>query len=161
MVKKLQTVIGDPGKTEIVFEFMLAFSRFEYSLKRAKFLKKQETAEVDWNAVKNEFENNASKETKNKILSSDAYIWVNPPKKQIVENSALSWKQAQKRSGSIREAIEALQRIRNNLFHGGKWPSGPEYSPERDLKLISCGLQILYDLVDIDADVRNFFFEDF
>lgn len=162
LIGELESVLGSREKVLVVFEFILAFSRFEFALKRAQFFKKnQEDAEVDWNRVKNEFTAKASDEVKRKISEDGTYIWGHPPKKQIIEKNRLDWKPAPERSGSIREAIEALQRIRNNLFHGGKWPDGPEYTPERDLNLISTGLHMLNQLVEVDESVRGFFHERF
>jgi len=39
---------------DLVFRFFAVFSRFEYALKRGEFLKKQEQAEVDWDAYANQ-----------------------------------------------------------------------------------------------------------
>ena len=35
---------------DLIFRFVAVFSRFEYALKRMEFLKKEEQAEVDWDA---------------------------------------------------------------------------------------------------------------
>ena len=53
--------------------------------------------------------------------------------------------------GTENERIaEALKRIRNNLFHGGKRPYD-----DRDEKLVQAGLEIIERYFQLHADLRR------
>lgn len=50
--------------------------------------------------------------------------------------------------------LEMVYRVRNNLFHGGKWP----VQPERDAELLSACLAALGHYVDLNTNVRRAYF---
>ena len=53
--------------------------------------------------------------------------------------------------------VRCVKRIRNNLFHGGKFPipTGPVSAPERDTELLEHGLVILHALLELDERVKK------
>jgi len=118
--------------------FFVFFSRFEYSLKRGHHLKSTAPgarAEPDWvgfaKSLGTAFLDEVRKSGKACALLRD------PPEKQIVgKNCDLDWKKS-KPIKNVIELFEAVCLVRNNLFHGGKFPEKdvPEVSRDRDLLL--------------------------
>ncbi|HLH07822.1 MAG TPA: hypothetical protein VKW78_11340 [Terriglobales bacterium] len=47
--------------------------------------------------------------------------------------------------------------VRNNLFHGGKFPSIPISDPSRDRDLLLSSMVILNAALDLDSTVRKAF----
>jgi hypothetical protein len=50
-----------------------------------------------------------------------------------------------------------VRRIRNNLFHGGKYPSGPEPDLSRDEKLLMQAIRILEPALSARPDLHTIF----
>jgi len=55
--------------------------------------------------------------------------------------------------------LRAVRDVRNNLFHGGKFRTGPVDAPERNAPLLHEALAILALASAHDADVRRFYEE--
>lgn len=145
-------------------EFLYVFSRFEYALKRTTFLKKGagSRAEADWD----KFSATLDKEIKLSDIESDEfrkateYFFNHPPKKQIVsEEGGLEWKdeiipENQRNFGKL---LMLVRRVRNNLFHGGKFRGEYIYGSERDEELIKSSLVILMERLRFNAEVEREF----
>ncbi|MCK9420813.1 MAG: hypothetical protein M0R70_15765 [Nitrospirae bacterium] len=141
--------------------FFLFFSRFEYALKRAGYVTNTEEAKADWQkyARKNiELLENNKEEPVNKAI---ALLTNLPPKKQILSKGQLGWS-VDHFNGvfGLGRLFTLLCRIRNNLFHGGKFPEGPEEDISRDRDLIDAGITIMQACLDADEMLRQSFVED-
>ena len=55
----------------------------------------------------------------------------------------------------IEQAIDAIRRVRNNLFHGGKHT--PHSPPGRDARLLRSSLMLLYACLEQDGNLRDTF----
>jgi len=51
-----------------------------------------------------------------------------------------------------------IRRIRNNLFHGGKFVGGHLEEFDRNFRLVKCALLILKEIVNFDKKVKNAFY---
>ena len=141
--------------------FFLFFSRFEYALKRAGYVAASEEAKADWNRYARE--NPAMFE---KILASSAgkaaaFLQSAPPKKQVVTDRRLDWKvDNYSAKFDLERLFTLVRRIRNNLFHGGKFPAGPEEELSRDQRLLDAGLAIMQVCLDQDLRLQSYFLEE-
>lgn len=132
---------------ELASEVFIEFARFEYCLKMSGFLRSLDgNAEPDWDTFSNCDEiKKLFKEIKNgsaTACNKMHYILTEPPKKQIVKGGILEWEQAPEISNS-QEYFAAVRRVRNNLFHGGKF-NGVFFEPERSanlLEAVMCSLR--------------------
>jgi hypothetical protein len=82
-------------------------------------------------------------------------ILENPPKKQVVASDGLGWRESP--PTGLPEAEKILlyvRRVRNNLFHGGKF-NGKWFAPERSGELIKHCLIILDACRDAEKDVKE------
>lgn len=124
-------------------EMFRTFARFEYALKAAGFHNGDGAAEPNWRsfaesvpAIFDDVEDRA-------LADAIAYITEHPPKKQLIRNGVLEWgvvpPQANSRSDLI---FQYVRRVRNNLFHGGKF-NGHWFEPERSELLLRHCLTIL------------------
>ena len=140
----------------ICMEFFIVFSRFEYCLKRAGYLYTYKNrCGADWYKF---FTNN--RDSINILLEDNVelfeYILKNPPKKQAIVDGQLSWKEV-KEKDKITAINQYLRIIRNNLFHGGKFPRGPIKELARNKELLIKGKDILLKLKDIESKISNYF----
>jgi hypothetical protein len=92
-------------------------------------------AAANWDEFADSLGESFLQEVKDRHLA-DRFL-ESPPEKQIVENGCLGWKSVP--IGNVRTLFEAVRRLRNNLFHGAKFP--PE--PARDRQLLTEALMIL------------------
>ena len=144
----------DQELKSLVFDFLYYYSRFEFSLKENGYAKPcgaNRRAEADWPKFRKKFEDTylLSDESKDLLLS--------PPLMQIVtEDDRLDFIPEPQEAGysHLRLTIKCLQRIRNNLFHGGKHGANGEQDIDRNTFLLKTGLAILHQLSKIDDQVE-------
>ncbi len=152
----------DSGQ-DLVRDFLVFFARFEYALKRSGFLRarKDRSAEADWDtfAVSLRAKFNGS----NPEIFDEAveYLLKNPPHKQVVNAGHLSWQEPKLGNGEGRSEyiLRLVRTVRNNLFHGGKFPNpiGPIAESARDRALRKHCLVILDECARMDEGVKRYF----
>ncbi len=107
-----------------MFEFFAFFSRFEYALKRAGFLKNGDKAEPCWDRFANSVRNRLFTKADSEFQAGREYLMRKPPDTQVVVNGGLGWRSTPKGDGESDEQylLRLVRIVRNNLFHGGKYP---------------------------------------
>ena len=90
------------------------------------------------------------------------YFLAEPPRKQLRKNSVMNWSEPQHHDGKEPLLIWLLRMIRcvrNNLFHGGKFPLIPVSDPSRDRDLLLKAMTILSAALSLDSAVESRFAE--
>lgn len=125
------------------YNFFREFARYEYCLKVTGFRKGTNTrVEADWYKYAGEFVSLIESPSK-ELNESISYLINNPPKKQVLKDGLLCWSNVLPDHRNKSEIVFSLIcRIRNNLFHGGKF-NGEWFSPQRSKELIEHALIIL------------------
>lgn len=139
----------DMHKLEIrnlVYEFLISFSTFEYSLKNNEYLESSRDAKPNWTKFINDIEDllpqTLNSIENDKVKESIEYLVNFPPMKQINIRGKLRYQpEASMDENNIewQKIVVYLRRIRNNLFHGEKEP----FKNERDVILIRNALILL------------------
>jgi hypothetical protein len=134
-----------------MIDFFITFARFEFALKQSGFVHGDEAkVSPDWDGfsrVMAHFDD----ATLAPVLESCPYLRENPPKKQILKNGRLAWVQPARSQSEIQNLLLNVRTVRNNVFHGGKFPLpvGPVAEPLRDCRLLqdclSCAERYLGD----------------
>jgi len=151
----------------IVTRFFRDFSRLEYALKRAGYVKPRGNsidAQVDWSRFAN-----CHADSFNRLLEEDANISLkksvefmrcDPPRKLVMiqkdGNPHLCWKRADPAGNTLKELLVLVCRVRNNLFHGEK-PETVIGGSKRGRELIEKSLKIITTCVSLDDQVKNAF----
>ena len=139
--------------------FFVMFSRFEYALKRADYLKKGTRVEADWKKFGEEIEAKFAAQKCKELGEAIKYLQDNPPKKQIRKEGKLFWNSVKEENSDIQRLITAVKTVRNNFFHGCKTPYGPVLEPSRDNKLIRHSITVLKYLLKLSNKVKRYYFE--
>lgn len=149
---QMQITIPCWARENIIVRFFYVFSKIEYALKTQGFLQNKKDAHADWNG----FAKQLDVEFLNKIKESKeaAILFSDPPKKQVNNSGHLAWEKRASPKNS-QELFEAIRRVRNNLFHGGKYPFGQLEEPSRNNDLLNACLFVLEEALDTDENVRN------
>jgi hypothetical protein len=132
----------------LTLEFMATFSRFEFALKKSGYARGDDSqVSPNWDA----FANDVAKldaAVLAPVLGTCQYLQQHPPKKQVLDNGLLRWVDRQGTSGSaIGDVLLSVRTVRNNVFHGGKFPDGMITDPLRDEQLIRDCLALLNALL--------------
>lgn len=136
-------------QASLACEFFAVFSRFEFALKDSGhvYTNRHGRAVPDWDSF-------SAVVTLEVPADSDLAVAIDflnrePPQ---VQTSAHDWEHIPLRGNtSIARAIDAAQRVRNNLFHGGKHT--PHSPPGRDQELVQAALVVLLACVSQNKKV--------
>ena len=140
-------------------EFFLIFSRFEYALKRSGYVKENRGyIEADWSKFGKYIE---PKTEFTEITEAKKYLLERPPRKRILENGKLSWEAMNNLNNDVGSLIRIIKAVRNNLFHGGKYPNpvGPVKDLSRDKELIEHSITVLKHLLCLSPEVKGYYFD--
>lgn len=141
------------SKRQALSDFLLAFSRFEFALKTVGFVEPRGDGlgvrRGDFaDSIETRFAPSAE------FMEAVQPLLEKPPARQLVKEGTLSWAQESPKAAtalSLRWLLDMTYRIRNNLFHGAKWP----LEPTRDLKLLAAGLAVLRECLDLHEDAMR------
>jgi hypothetical protein len=154
---------------DLVCEFLLCFSRFEYALKRSDFVKRGKKmqaepmlAEPDWDSFADSLLGKFSSATEPKLLEAVNLLDSAPPQKQVLKDGNLDWVNNKKDASESQEKwiLRLVRTVRNNLFHGGKYPGKDAPKPERDKKLLKACLTVLEYAMEFSPTVKQYFSND-
>ena len=143
----------DDELKELTFKFFYKFSRFDFSLKEHGFGEargKRNISNPSWKSFREKYEGSY-------ILSKEAKeLLEEPPKMQVIENNKLKFitEACEENSTDLRKIIGSINRIRNNLFHGGKQGCGTEGELNRNKYLLNAGIIILDQLSKLDTNIE-------
>lgn len=144
----------DPRLHSLAAEFFRTFSRMEYALKAAgHFVKNQRKAEPDWPGFAATVEAAFAACDSRAVKEAADFILREPPRKQINVNNRIEWDSTPPQAADQIDLLLAyVRRVRNNLFHGGKF-NGHWFQPERSGDLIQASLVLLNWCREANTDV--------
>jgi len=159
----IQRIANAPDR-RLAWEFFVFFSRFEYALKRHQRYLMPGTgdAQPNWDRFASD---NAAKFSPAALpaLQEAVQSYVaQPPRKQLRDKGEMKWSDPQvwdERDPQLIWLLRVIRTVRNNLFHGGKFPLLPVAEPSRDRELIANGLAVLKAALALDPEVEHQFFE--
>lgn len=143
----------------LAFDFFYWFSRFEFALKEARFLRSKEPgakAEAGWDAFVAQYRGGYQ-------LTPAARALIDAkPQRQIVGATELDFRDVgfSPDTSDLKRVVRLAQAVRNNLFHGGKHGSDYWDQPERMQTLLSTTIKVLDDLADmasLQSDYRRYY----
>lgn len=151
--------IADSQDRKLAWEFFVFFSRFEYALKRSSTYLKggPSRAQPDWNLFAVDHEGEFQQLARPDVLEAVRYFRLHPPLKQVVAEGRLGWSEPLPYSpiAELKWLLLSVGRVRNNLFHGGKFPLHNVSDPSRDRVLLEHSLTILNACVPLDREVAG------
>jgi hypothetical protein len=144
----------------LVLNFLTVFSRFEYTLKRMGYLRANDGGIlVDWDRFASTYQTSYEALDKKIIEEQLTYLLNEPPKKQRIIEGSLRWTDQARpsRENNLIDILNLVRRVRNNLFHGGKFSDSLSPDPERNTKLLNASLSVLAFCLSIDKIIYETF----
>ena len=156
---------------ELLLNFFLTFSRFEYALKASGLFKRTNSqrndalrppeAQPDWDTFAVSLRCVFQSDRTETLKQACEFILDSPPLKQVIINDAVSWETPVRPSHEL--DVEFLLRmvrcVRNNLFHGGKHNNEVHEDNERAEMLLKSSLTILDECLALAPNVKYAFDE--
>lgn len=137
----------------LAFDFFYWFSRFEFALKEARFLKSKVVgakAEADWGAFIAQYSAGYQ------LTVAARALLAAKPQRQIVGATELAFREVGFNPGAsdLERVVRLANTVRNNLFHGGKHGSDYWDQPARMRALLSITINVLDELAEM-AGLRS------
>lgn len=136
----------DPDDQQLATEFFAAFAGAEYTLKERGYIKRgrDDGAGADWDAYAQAISGLFKKQRDPEFRAAWADLTTSPPRKQVVRNGHLAWQSTSRGPKWTDEywGLLLARRVRNNLFHGGKFILGGFDGYARDRSLVQAALLI-------------------
>lgn len=157
--------LADSTDRQLAWQFFVFFSRFEYALKRTgRYLKLGKTnAEADWEKFARIHASEFDAVIDERLEVAVNYFKAEPPRKQLNDAGRMSWSEPgwyDERDPLLKWLLAVVVcRLRNNLFHGGKFPLVAVSEPSRDSDLIAYAITILDAALKLDKSVMGKFYE--
>lgn len=143
---------------DLLFNFFLNFSKFEFALKTSRFAAGNEKkVSPDWDRFAASLKNIFDKTQNETLTNAINYFLNNPPCKQVLIKDVMSWNASVPNNGisEIETVLLLIRRVRNNLFHGGKFNSDIHKDKGRTITLLKSSLVILNACLPLAPEVEN------
>ena len=143
-------------KPQLACEFLGVFARFEFALKATRFAC-GDTSQVnpDWDTFAGEIDTKFNLVKDEEFKEAANCLLCFPPKKQVLSGKTIKWLDSppDPHLPRAQRVILMVRRVRNNLFHGGKFPT-PDGNMERDTALVSHSLVVLRTCLRLNHEVE-------
>lgn len=129
----------------ISFRFFRLFAHYEWALKQMGYGKaaRNGTAEANWDKFAKDFGGALMESEDQHVVEAREYILAIPPKREMWVNGRTSWEASPAERRCARTLFIHIRRVRNNLYHGGKFYDGHWFDEERSVELIKRSLLLL------------------
>lgn len=137
--------LGVAVPRELIAEFFAVVARCEYAMKESGYRRDDHgVAAPAWQRLANDASGWLPIEPGSELAEAVACLVNDPPRLQSFDGG---WQASPLRgAGPVANAIDAAQRVRNNLFHGGKHT--PEAALGRDEQLVRSALTLLRSVIE-------------
>jgi hypothetical protein len=156
--------IANSGDRRLAWEFFVFFSRFEYALKRVEsyLMPGVGNAEANWNRFASDHNEQFNPDATPALAAAVRYYFEKPPRKQLRSDGEMSWSDPltyQRNEPLLVWLLRVVRVVRNNLFHGGKFPLIPISDPSHDRELLANAITILAACLPLHQRVSDLFVE--
>lgn len=137
-----------PHLDQLAGDLFQVFSRTEYALKASGFNNGDGPAEPNWRAFALTVEAVIANPPSPELKEAIEFFFYAPPKKQVIVGGVIGWEVSEPPTDSRADMLLLyVRRVRNNLFHGGKF-NRHWFEPERSEPLLRHSVTILQACVE-------------
>jgi hypothetical protein len=146
----------------VVFDFFWQFSVFEFALKHGGFVRSRNNnsyAEADWKTFGNTIDEKFTRALSTSPDFGRAVLKIRSlsPRREMYTRGRLHWEHIDPLPNESQTAftLTLLKTVRNNLFHGGKYPNGRTFDTARNRELLHISLTILNKCYELHPGIRD------
>ncbi len=143
---------------DLLFDFFLCFSKFEFALKTSGFaIGNEKKVSPNWDGFASSIKDSFDKSKSRNLSTAIDYFLNHPPWKQVLIDGAMHWDASVPDNGlsDIEKVLLLIRRVRNNLFHGGKFNFDIHEDKERTISLLKYSLVILEACIPLSSGVAD------
>lgn len=146
----------DEKLDDAAFRFFKLFAQLEYAMKAIGYVEagRHDQATPDWTRFVNERGTAVMEMQSGPVVAARDYLLAHPPKRQVFNGGVLEWAAVPPDDISPQALFGHVRRIRNNLYHGGKF-NGRWLEPDRSELLLNHGLAVLEAVRETNHDVQE------
>ena len=139
-----------------IYQFFKLFAQFEMALKVLNYAQFRGYIIIDWSTFSKDI-HKSFQENKDSVKDSINYLNSSPPLQQIIKDKKLDWSPAKINNKKVETEIliDHIKRVRNNLFHGGKYSGRTDDEYKRDYELITHSRIILEYILTLRSDIKE------
>ncbi len=140
--------------------FFTLFARFEYAMKASGIRKASKSGAVEaaWTQLAEDIGTDLMAMPDKSVQEACAYLLKEPPKRHDLEGDRLVWSAVPASQGSdAKDLFVYICRVRNSLFHGGKFRGQYLTDPERSSQLIKSSTTILGAVLQLRSKLDEAF----
>jgi len=146
---------------DVVADFLIMFVRFEFALKQTGYYRlKDAQIAPDWKRFAEDYARKFNS-GEGELRYAKKYLLQDPPRHQRIEGGRPCFPDADRygdgKTSDFEKLIDIIKGVRNNLFHGGEFPSGPVSEPGRDAELLKAAMCVLQHALELDEKVKQYF----
>jgi hypothetical protein len=140
----------------LAFRFFKLFAQYEFTLKAMHYGRAgaKQAAEADWDGFANDFGVVLLKSADAAVVEARQYLLDHPPNRQVWTEVGVAWEPVPNHDKSAQMLFSHIRRMRNNLYHGGKF-RGWWLEPDRSKELISKSLLLLEALIALHPQLQE------
>jgi hypothetical protein len=148
---------------ELLLRFFVTFARFEFALKNSRFFGPRGTrpdelldAQPDWDAFAKSIRPSFSADANERLRSAcDYLLYLSPPWREVVVDERVMWDSSPVPNDlpETQRLLLCVRRVRNNLFHGGKFTTVPADDAGRNTCLLEHSLVVLGECLRLSEEV--------
>lgn len=140
---------------DFLLEFFITFARFEFALKTSGFaIGDEREARPDWDRFGRSLDFAQALQDP-AVAAGVEYLTLHPPSRQVLAAGGLAWDASVPFATLERmdQVLTLVRRIRNNLFHGGKFNDVMHSVPGRNKLLLEHSIAILKRCLELAPPV--------
>lgn len=150
---------------DLLLRFFVTFARFEFALKNTRFFRPRgmapgqlPDAHPDWDAfassIRSVFQ---SVEDERLGEACDYLVKLSPPAREVIVRNKVMWDTTPPAEDlpEIHRVLISVRRVRNNLFHGGKFANVKAEDAGRNTNLLEHSLVVLEQCLRLSDEVRS------
>jgi hypothetical protein len=129
----------------------------EYALKASGFARGNEkNVEADWDAFAKHIGTVLDPSISEDLQVAVDYLLTTPPKKQVLKKN-IAWLDSppDNKQSLAQQVLSMVRRVRNNLFHGGKFMPVANAHRDRDELLVKHSLVVLRACIPLNHSVER------
>lgn len=143
----------------LAIEFLAVFSRLEYALKTRGYVRGDDKeAETWWDKFANDLDHKFNENQNEDLQKAIKYLLEESPKKLILESGGqlkFVTSPPDKKQTTLNQVLLMVRRVRNNLFHGGKYFQDGREEQNRNPQLVQYSLIVLRACIQLHEAVRE------
>ena len=140
---------------ELALQFFLVFAWLENLLKYMEYWEYRGYVKIKWMNFGREMDEYFDPNRTQELKTAYQFLIDEAPRREEPDGDDIVWNGIEERENAtdLEKVLYLVNTVRNNLFHGGKFPR----FRERDAKLLKACLVILKECIELHPELKEYY----